>query len=224
MADVFLSADGEFVSREWALVIHDARADGVYCPVTEGRRTLIRQQYFWNCGPNGCCCCNNCNLAARPSIFAPHIRVGRIDHAVDFGNDEDIFDWLQRNGLHPVRTVGGESWHIEVSAANLRAYWRKHNTAAKTARLLKPLPKHVEVAAKWLLHHRKVVIEQSQIMNKQAKTGKGPKYKRAQKVRTNSIKWRDWWRKRVEGQLRRSRKANTKHILRLVLKDRDGVL
>lgn len=111
--------DGERVSAQWYTVLTDMRKDVTFV-VNEGKRTMARQQYFWNCYRTGSC--NGGNAAARPSPIAPHIRVGRIDHAIDFSNDADVFNWLARKGLRPARTVAGESWHIEVPKAELVAY------------------------------------------------------------------------------------------------------
>ena len=124
MGVTYLRFDGELVSKEWHLVLSDMRADGVAFRVNEGKRTFARQQYFWDCYQSGGC--NGGNVAARPSHSAPHIRTDRIDHAIDFSNDGAVYAWLSRKGLNPSRTVRGESWHIEVSAANLRAYYRRH--------------------------------------------------------------------------------------------------
>jgi hypothetical protein len=116
--------DNELVSQEWYIVLMDMRRAGVCFHVNEGKRTMARQQYFWNCYQTGSC--NGGHVAARPSPFAPHIREGRIDHAIDFSNDPAVFRWLQNNGLHPVRTVSGESWHIECPASALRGYAKTH--------------------------------------------------------------------------------------------------
>ena len=120
MAVTYLPIDGELVSKEWRAILLDMRADGVRFNVNEGHRTMARQWYFWRLYRSGAG-----NLAAFPSPFAPHIRTGRIDHAIDFSNDTAVFAWLQNKGLAPRRTVTGESWHIEVSASNLRAYYAK---------------------------------------------------------------------------------------------------
>jgi hypothetical protein len=117
----YVSIDNEKVSIEWFTVLRDMRSDGVAFNVNEGHRTMARQWYFWNLYRSG-----RGNLAAFPSPFAPHIRTGRIDHAIDFRNDRDVFAWLQRKGLKPRRTVVGESWHIEVPAEELRRYFRAH--------------------------------------------------------------------------------------------------
>jgi len=118
--------DGELVSKEWLAVLLDMRADGVHFNVNEGHRTMARQWYFWRLYKSGAGA-----IAAFPSPFAPHIRTGRIDHAIDFSNDTAVFAWLQNKGLNPTRPVRWpdgsvrESWHIEVSASALRAYYAK---------------------------------------------------------------------------------------------------
>lgn len=120
MIVTYLPIDGELVSKEWRAILLDMRADGVSFRVNEGHRTMARQWYFWRLYRSGAG-----NLAACPSPFAPHIRTGRIDHAIDFSNDTAVFAWLQNKGLNPRRTVRGESWHIEITASELRAYYAK---------------------------------------------------------------------------------------------------
>lgn len=194
--------DNELVSLEWSTVLHDMRQDGVVFGVNEGHRTLTRQRYFWDCYLSKRC--NNGNLAAYPSPFAPHIRSGRIDHAIDFGNPESVMDWLRSRGLHPSRPAGSgsnwEPWHIEVDAVALRAYHRLH-----TRDLYDTLPRHVEFAVRRLFMHRNTAKDQ-------ARTGHGPKYHKA-------VKWRAFWRHRVEELYRRSQKERTRRILRKVLHD-----
>lgn len=129
MAVTYKLIDGERVSKEWYTVLIDMRGAGVRFNVNEGHRTMARQRYFWDLYRSG-----RGNLAARPSPWAPHIRVGRIDHAIDFSNDAAVLAWLNARGLNAKRTVRGESWHIEVPAAKLRAYHAKHNRELPTLR------------------------------------------------------------------------------------------
>lgn len=117
MAVKYLPIDGERVSAEWFAVLRDMRAAGVRFNVNEGHRTFARQRELRRLYLEG-----RGALAAVPSPWAPHIRTGRIDHAIDFSNDAAVFAWLEEHGLQPRRTVRGESWHIEVTAARLRAY------------------------------------------------------------------------------------------------------
>lgn len=128
----YVDIDNEKVSAEWYTVLHDMRADGVIFNVNEGHRTMARQTYFytgWIRRLPGFA------IAAFPSPFAPHIRTGRIDHAIDFSNNVAVYGWLQRKGLQPNRTVRWpdgsvrEPWHIEVNATALRAYAKKHDHA-----------------------------------------------------------------------------------------------
>jgi len=202
MAVRYVIFDGELVSREWSYVLHDMRKDGVSFWINEGHRTIARQQYFWNCYV--CQCCNNGNLAARPTPWAPHIRIGSINHAIDFSNPEAVMAWLRRKGLNPTRPAGAgtsrwEPWHIEVSAAALQAYARRHPRTD----IYDTLPRHIEFAVRRLFMHRNQAIDE-------AKTGKGKKYRKA-------VKWRNFWRKRLEAMLRRAKKARTKRIIRQAL-------
>ena len=91
---VYVPFDGEQVSREWGIVLAQMRADGVPFRVNEGHRTMARQWYFWNLYRSG-----RGALAAFPSPTAPHIRTGRIDHAIDFNNAAGVLNWLHRLGL-----------------------------------------------------------------------------------------------------------------------------
>jgi peptidoglycan hydrolase-like protein with peptidoglycan-binding domain len=94
MAVQYVPIDGERVSREWA-----------------------RQAYFYALWRSG-----RGNLAARPSNNAPHIRTGRIDHAIDFSNAGAAIAWLRKHGLRATLPVRGESWHVEVPASDLREF------------------------------------------------------------------------------------------------------
>lgn len=132
MSVTYLPIDNELVSKEWHAVLSAMRAAGVGFNVNEGHRTMARQQYFWDLYRSG-----RGNLAAFPSPNAPHIRSGRIDHAIDFSNDAAVFSWLQRNGLSPARTVRGESWHIEISAAKLRWFYAKKRVSGAVDPVLK---------------------------------------------------------------------------------------
>jgi hypothetical protein len=77
---------------------------------------LVRQKGVWS--PT------NRTGAARPSPTAPHIRVGRIDHAIDVrftdGGEARLQRWLERQGVRVRNPVPGEPWHMEVAAEDLR--------------------------------------------------------------------------------------------------------
>lgn len=191
--------DGELVSLQWAAVLTAMRADGVVFNVNEGHRTFARQKFFWDCGPNGCCCCNNCALAAFPTASAPHIRTGRADHAIDFSNPEPVMDWLADHGLLPFRPAGAgtdrwEPWHIEVSGVTLVAVAKRLGTDAFDV-----LPKHMEHAVRHLLYHRRMALET-----------KGRRQAR-------HIRWRRHWRRVVVRMLHRARRPRYRSALRRAL-------
>jgi lysozyme len=63
-------------------------------------------------------------LTAFPSPTAPHIRVGRVDHALDVnaldGGENRLQAWLSKHGVLSTNPVAGEPWHLEASAGDLR--------------------------------------------------------------------------------------------------------
>lgn len=131
MAVHYRLIDGEYVSDEWFTVLSAMRRDGVQFHVNEGHRTMARQAFFyagWLSRRPGFA------LAAFPSPTAPHIRTGRIDHAIDFNGASAAIAWCRRHGLSARLTVPGESWHVEVPANQLRAYAAHHGTEDPTLR------------------------------------------------------------------------------------------
>ncbi len=218
MGDVLYK--GELVSRPWAVVLRDLdkRLDFT---INEGRRTLARQQFFWDCGPNGCCCCNNCNLAARPSPFAPHIRVGRPDHAIDFGPDRSTQDAIVREldkmGLGPTRPAGTgsqwEPWHIEVRLLLLLAYYRRHKGDK-----FDKLPRHVERAVRAFIASKKTVRDRVEARDKIDSHKEPKKWEARDRLVDKAVDVRSRHRVKVEQLLRRSKKTKVRRILREVLK------
>ena len=203
MGIVYVPIDGERVSRVWKVPLDDMRADGVDFIVREGKRTFERQQYFYNGWINRL---PGFYVAAVPSHNAPHIRTGRLDHAIDFSNDADVFSWLSRHGLRPVRTVRGESWHIECPAWALLAYYAKHKAQLTVSGAGKVRTK----AANLLLRRRR-------LRKAEGVTGRGPRWRRLNRAV-----------RRSEAQVRRHRNraksSRVKRILNRVLRDRDGRL
>jgi hypothetical protein len=114
----YVEVRGKAVSREWASVL-TAAGQEVAFQLDSGHRTMAEQQqlysHFLRFGHP---------LAAVPSANAPHIRLGRLDHAVDVnaldGGAARLAAWLRGKGAHPAFTVAGEPWHIEVPAKELR--------------------------------------------------------------------------------------------------------
>lgn len=124
MAVVYKPIDGEQVSYEWWICLRECRNDGVPFHVNEGHRTMARQAYFYSGYIRHL---PGFNLAAVPSPFAPHIRTGRFDHAIDFNGAEVVRVWFQRHGVTLTRTVRGEEWHLEANASQLKALARSFN-------------------------------------------------------------------------------------------------
>lgn len=176
MAVRYVPIDNESVSQEWYSVLKAMRADGVRFNVNEGHRTMARQWYFWRLYKSG-----RGNLAAYPSPWAPHIRTGRIDHAIDFSNDVAVFTWLSRKGLNPRRTVRGESWHIEVSAAELRAFHARHGVNQDPYRFNTKVER--ALIHKLLYHRREMAREK--------RSGAGPRYRK-------HLKWARFYKARLK--------------------------
>lgn len=88
-----------------------AAADGVDIHINSGFRTMEEQEYFYMCGPDGCCCCNSCNLAAAPG-YSNH----QSGHALDLStSNAGVYSWLAANGADYgwANTVPSEDWHWE---------------------------------------------------------------------------------------------------------------
>lgn len=123
MSVTYRAIDNERVSKQWFVLLRDIRfEDNVHFNVNEGHRTMARQWYFWRLYKSG-----KGNLAAFPSPYAPHIRTGRIDHAIDFNNAAGVMWAMRKRGVRCALTVPGESWHVEANASDLQAYWNKHH-------------------------------------------------------------------------------------------------
>ena len=116
-----LSRDREQVSRQWYVLLHDLGDVG---NVNEGHRTFTRQLQLVRL--QGVLSLRNPHGAALPSPFAPHIRTGRPDHAIDVDNSQAYIDAARRRGVTLTRTVSTEAWHLEANPSQLAAYYAKH--------------------------------------------------------------------------------------------------
>ena len=151
--------NGRRVSREWQWVLLAAEDyRGRRLNVTSGRRTMaeqarLREAYerYKRGGPWA-------PLAAIPSPTAPHIRVGRADHALDIDQytDAEWFDqWCTTRGMPLANTVPGEPWHKEApSAAALKTFAGKHGRRPRDPRRhpvhrLKLSQRGVNLIAQW---------------------------------------------------------------------------
>jgi hypothetical protein len=105
--------DGNNVSAEWNVVLLAARADGVRFRLNDGRRTMAEQWARYNVYRR-----YGHPIAAFPSPTAPHIRLGRPDHALDINaldGGADRFDrWCTECGFPLDNTVRSEAWHKEI--------------------------------------------------------------------------------------------------------------
>jgi hypothetical protein len=199
-----ISRDREKVSRIWSVVLHDMRED-IWFNLNEGHRTLARQAQL--VAEKGVWSPSNPTGAARPSPFAPHIRTGRFDHAIDVDADQDVFAWLARNQLYPARTVPGESWHIECPAWALLAYYAKH----------KPKPSPLRFVGKVRRKASETLLRRRRARKAQAATGRGPKWRRLNAGVKRSYR-------QVATYAKRAKSPRVKRILNRVLRDRDGRL
>jgi hypothetical protein len=111
------------VSAQWYAVLSAAKADGISFLVTDGHRTMAQQRERWNTFQHGG------PPAAFPSPTAPHIRVGRPDHAIDVnardGGAGRLATWLRSHGAAASFPVPGEAWHIEVPRDDLERLAKK---------------------------------------------------------------------------------------------------
>lgn len=126
--------NGKRVSYKWKVVLKRAAKEGVRFTLNSGQRTmaeqkaLVRLKGLWSpSNPFG---------AAAPSPFAPHIRVGHANHALDIdsldGGETRLEKWVESKGVDWVNTVSTESWHGEVSMDGLNklyAYAKRANRA-----------------------------------------------------------------------------------------------
>jgi hypothetical protein len=115
------------VSRPWRRVLEEA-AKHVNFTLNDGRRTLadqrarIRKHGLWSpANPHG----------AAPAVpWAPHIKWGRANHALDVepsdGGQQRLAAYLARHGVHVVFNVPPEPWHMDpVNGRELVRFYRR---------------------------------------------------------------------------------------------------
>lgn len=118
--------------------------------LNEGRRTLGEQRHFWN---------NQPPPAAFPSPFAPHIKVGLPNHAID-ANDgpvDRLAAFYRSLGIPVAFNVPSEGWHMDVlSAVALVRAARRITKTRKKARLARDRAElhkgERSTEVKWLKH------------------------------------------------------------------------
>lgn len=210
MAVKYVIRDGELVSIQWAVALDEMERDIGAVHVNEGKRTLARQWYFWNCYQSKRC--NNGNLAAFPSPFAPHIREGRIDHAIDFDRGAEAEAWLDRNGVAAVRNVPGENWHVEVNAAALQSFYERHSRED-----YETLPPHLIRAVKSYISARHQVQSRIRDRDKIHSKRNPDEWTRRDKKVKAAVRKRNRRRGALEQIIKRSKKPRTRKILRELL-------
>lgn len=119
---------GKRVSRVWLIVLQEA-AKHVRFTLNRGRATIAEQRVLYNRNMLNGRPRPGRPLTARPSPVAPHIRVGRPDHAIDVnaldGGEARLQGWLRKQGARADNTVPGEAWHLEVPLGDLLRLARK---------------------------------------------------------------------------------------------------
>ena len=133
MAIRYVKFEGKRVSKKWYVVLKRAREAGhTTFRVNSGKRTmreqwaLFRQNMRWDGRrwvpkPGR-------PLTAYPSPTAPHVRIGRADHALDLDHPESLARFLRSSprDAHPTFPVAGESWHLELPGKELTRLWKKY--------------------------------------------------------------------------------------------------
>jgi hypothetical protein len=120
---IYKRFDGHLVSAEHHTVLTAARRAGIDFELDSGHRTmaeqtlLVHEKGVWSpANPHG---------AAVPSPSAPHIRIGRPDHALDVnsldGGATRLATWIRARGARVLFTVPPEPWHMEIPLADLVA-------------------------------------------------------------------------------------------------------
>jgi hypothetical protein len=133
---------GERVSTYWAVVLQEAYDQGVHFTVTSGQRTIAEQARLYYNPPAGT------PRVAKPYPTAPHIRVGRQDHAIDVasfdGGETRLQAWLRNQGARTSNPVGGEAWHLEINASDLKKLYNRFKD---------PFPGYPADEKRWLLEY-----------------------------------------------------------------------
>jgi hypothetical protein len=138
LAVIYRRFDGARVSRPWYRLLADLRVSGATFHLNSGHRTmreqwgLFRQNMHLVRGrwaPR-----RGRSLTAFPSPLAPHVRIGRRDHACDFDGAAGVEVAAKRKGVSLTLTVPGEPWHLEANARELFAYHRRRTRQIRRAR------------------------------------------------------------------------------------------
>jgi hypothetical protein len=130
MAIKYVRFEGKRVSKKWYVVLRHLRKSGVEFTLNSGKRTMREQWALfrknmrwdgrrWVPKPGR-------PLTAYPSPTAPHVRLGRADHALDMDNANKVAWHLKhKHGVNPTFPVAGENWHMELPSRELTKLWRE---------------------------------------------------------------------------------------------------
>jgi hypothetical protein len=112
--------DGHPLSQPmYDVLLHARRMGDWNGKVTDGRRSLAMQRarvakhglYNAKTNPHG---------AAAPSLRAPHINMGRANHAVDVTEAPQLVAALRKMGVKSAKqTVPTEDWHVQTGRSDL---------------------------------------------------------------------------------------------------------
>ena len=140
----YVPFDGKPVSRAWHSVLTAARRDGVNFHLNSGHRTMDEQRALFaqNMIRPGVPKPGR-PLTAVPDANAPHVRIGRLDHALDVrdenlfspgGGAERLMKWGGQHHIDMNRTVPSEAWHLEASEADLRGFYEREQRRERRRR------------------------------------------------------------------------------------------
>ena len=147
---------GKRVSRRWKRVLTAADRK-IDFRLNSGRRTLAEQARLFreNMVRVGVPKPGHA-LTAWPNPLAPHIRVGRQNHAVDvdmFAGDgvQALAAWLRRHDVTPTFPVRGEGWHLELSGKDLKRLAKRLKADEKRRKRRKEGAKHMSAKGREFL-------------------------------------------------------------------------
>lgn len=114
------------LSRAQWYICSEAVRKGIITPqdLNEGKRTMLEQWWFYR---------NQPPLAAFPSPWAPHIKKGFNNHAIDCNSLNNavkrLADFYKSLGIPVAFNVAGEAWHMDVLS-----HWKVRKAAKKIKR------------------------------------------------------------------------------------------
>lgn len=101
-------------------------------------------------------------LTAKPTPFAPHILVGRANHAIDVnaldGGEARLQRWLESHGATVTNPVPGEAWHMVISGRDLARLYHKFKSRPKLkVTIARPATKMSKAGVEFLVREEGLV-------------------------------------------------------------------